>query len=38
MAKYRVLKTDSIGAKYKGKKSVNNIRLYPKTNVQKKRK
>lgn len=30
MAKYKALKTDSIGAKYKGKKSVNNVRTHPK--------
>ena len=30
MGKYRVLKSDSIGAKYKGKVPVNNVRTYPK--------
>lgn len=30
MGKYRVIKSDSVGAKYKGKKSVNNVRTYPK--------
>lgn len=30
---YRVLKSDSIGAKYTGSKSVNNIRTYPKVKV-----
>ena len=30
MANYKAIKSDSIGAKYKGKKPVNNIRTYPK--------
>jgi len=30
MAKYKALKSDSIGTKYKGKKPVDNIRTYPK--------